>query len=142
MSKVLIIPGSPSQWSRCRWLMKIASSSGRPMLRSSWCCVPSPQSNRMRAPPARSSIAGSPRLGVGTEPAVPAKKIDRSMKRLARLADAPRPAQGKRQHERGQHEAAQAGEDLVDADRAAGGVGYRAGDRHRPSGEPERDERD
>ena len=34
MSNVLIIPGSPSQWSRCRWVMKIASRSGRPMLRS------------------------------------------------------------------------------------------------------------
>src|SRR3954449_3592938 len=39
----------------------------------------------MRSPPARSRIAGSPRLGVGTLPAVPAKKSERSM-RSARLA--------------------------------------------------------
>ena len=59
--------------------MKIASMSGSPMLRRSWCCVPSPQSNRSRSPPARSSSAGRPRLGVGTLPAVPAKKSDRSI---------------------------------------------------------------
>src|SRR3954468_21509871 len=87
MSKVLIIPGSPSQWSRCRWVMKIASSSGSPMLRRSWCCVPSPQSNRIRSPPARSRIAGRPRLGVGTLPAVPAKKSETSIG-PARLAGA------------------------------------------------------
>src|SRR4051794_40192350 len=85
MSNVLIIPGNPSQWSRCRWLMKIASRSGSPMLLRSWCWVPSPQSNRIRSPPARNRIAGSPRLGVGTLPAVPAKKSERSM-RPARLA--------------------------------------------------------
>ena len=34
-----------------------------------------------RSPPARSSSAGSPRRAVGTEPAVPAKKSDRSMGR-------------------------------------------------------------
>ena len=60
MSKVLSIPGSPSQWSRCRWVMKIASTSGSPMLRSSWCWVPSPQSNSIRSPPARSSMRAGP----------------------------------------------------------------------------------
>ena len=59
--------------------MKIASSSGSPAERSNCCWVPSPQSNRIRSPPARSRIAGSPRRGVGTEPAVPAKKSERSM---------------------------------------------------------------
>ena len=59
--------------------MKIASSSGSPAERSSCCWVPSPQSNRIRSPPARSRIAGSPRRAVGTEPAVPAKKSERSM---------------------------------------------------------------
>ena len=61
--------------------MKTASSSGRPTERSSCCWVPSPQSNRSRSPPARSSSAGSPRRAVGTEPAVPAKKTDRSTAR-------------------------------------------------------------
>src|SRR4051794_41524594 len=58
--------------------MKIASSSGSPTDRRSCFCVPSPQSNRICSPPARSRIAGSPRRAVGTEPAVPAKKSDRS----------------------------------------------------------------
>ena len=68
--------------------MKIASSSGSPTERSSCCWVPSPQSNRMRSPPARSSSAGRPRRAVGTEPAVPAKKSERSMAapRLERAA--------------------------------------------------------
>src|SRR3954454_8229182 len=61
--------------------MKIASSSGSPTERRSCCWVPSPQSNSSRSPPARSSIAGSPRRAVGTEPAVPAKKSERSMAR-------------------------------------------------------------
>ncbi len=78
-SKVLSIPTSPSQWSRWKWVMKIASSSGRPIDRRSCCWVPSPQSNRMRSPPARSTIAGSPRRAVGTDPAVPAKKSERSI---------------------------------------------------------------
>ena len=63
--------------------MKIASSSGSPTERSSCCWVPSPQSNRMRSPPARSSSAGRPRRAVGTEPAVPAKKSERSMVRAS-----------------------------------------------------------
>src|SRR4051794_18741487 len=68
--------------------MKIASSSGSPAERSSCCWVPSPQSKRMRSPPARSRIAGSPRRAVGTEPAVPAKKSERSMAGLILGADA------------------------------------------------------
>src|SRR3954470_24807199 len=63
--------------------MKIASSSGSPTERRSCCWVPSPQSNSSRSPPARSSIAGSPRRAVGTEPAVPAKKSERSMARAS-----------------------------------------------------------
>src|SRR4051812_26931165 len=50
-----------------------------PMERTSWRCVPSPQSNRMRSPPRRTSSAGRPRRAVGAEPAVPAKNSDRSM---------------------------------------------------------------
>src|SRR5918995_306705 len=61
--------------------MKTASSSGRPIERSSCCWVPSPQSNSSRSPPARSSSAGSPRRAEGTEPAVPAKNSERSMGR-------------------------------------------------------------
>src|SRR3954454_177571 len=61
--------------------MKIASSSGSPTERRSCCWVPSPQSNSSRSPPARSSIAGSPREAVGTEPVLPAKKSERSMAR-------------------------------------------------------------
>ena len=64
-SNVLSIPISPSQWSRCRCEMKIASRSGSPIERSSCCWVPSPQSNRIRWPPARSSSAGRPRRGSG-----------------------------------------------------------------------------
>ena len=41
--------------------------------------MPSPQSKRIRSPPARSSSAGSPRRAVGTEPAVPAKNSETSM---------------------------------------------------------------
>ena len=59
--------------------MNTAPTSGRPTERSSCCWVPSPQSNRIRSPPARSSSAGSPRRAVGTDPAVPAKKSDTSM---------------------------------------------------------------
>ena len=59
--------------------MKTASSSGSPTERSSCCCVPSPQSNSSRSPPARSSSAGRPRRAEGTEPAVPAKKSERSI---------------------------------------------------------------
>src|SRR5215213_3250134 len=59
--------------------MKTASSSGRPAERSSCCWVPSPQSIRIRSPPARSRIAGRPRRAVGTDPAVPAKNTERSI---------------------------------------------------------------
>ena len=62
-------------------MRKTASSSGRPIERSSCCWVPSPQSNSSRSPPARSSSAGSPRRAEGTEPAVPAKKSERSIGR-------------------------------------------------------------
>src|SRR4051794_24454563 len=70
--------------------MNTASTSGRPIERSSCCWVPSPQSNSSRSPPARSSSAGSPRRAVGTDPAVPAKNSDRSMRgpRLVRNGDA------------------------------------------------------
>src|SRR3954449_5649297 len=63
--------------------MKIASSSGSPTERRSCCWVPSPQSNSSRSPPARSRVAGSPRRAVGTEPAVPAKKSERSIARAS-----------------------------------------------------------
>src|SRR4051794_38614189 len=70
--------------------MKIASMSGSPTERSNCCCVPSPQSNRSRSPPARSRIAGSPRRAVGTDPAVPAKKIERSTRvTLGRVLEKP-----------------------------------------------------
>src|SRR4051794_30701478 len=51
----------------------------RPIERTSWRCVPSPQSKRMRSPPRRTSSAGRPRRAVGAEPAVPAKNRERSM---------------------------------------------------------------
>src|SRR3954453_17174237 len=50
-----------------------------PIERTSWRCVPSPQSNRMRSPPRRTSSAGRPRRAVGAEPAVPAKDRERSI---------------------------------------------------------------
>ncbi len=59
--------------------MKMLSRSSSPTERSSWRCVPSPQSNSSRSPPRRISIAGRPRRALGTEPAVPAKNSDRSM---------------------------------------------------------------
>src|SRR5215212_1633992 len=59
--------------------MKTSVRSIRPTERSSWRCVPSPQSNRIRSAPRRSSSAGRPRRAVGTEPAVPAKKSERSI---------------------------------------------------------------
>src|SRR3954471_23989686 len=49
------------------------------MERSSWRCVPSPQSNSSRSPPRRISVAGRPRRAVGAEPAVPRKSTSRSM---------------------------------------------------------------
>ena len=52
------IPTRPSQWSRWKWVMNTASSSGSPTERSSCCWVPSPQSNSSRSPPARSSVRG------------------------------------------------------------------------------------
>ena len=45
------MPGSPSQWSAWKWVMKTASRSGRPAERSSCRWVPSPQSNSSRSPP-------------------------------------------------------------------------------------------
>src|SRR5919206_3185399 len=78
-SKDLSRPGRPSQWSRCRWVRKTSSTSARPTVRSSWRCVPSPQSNSRRSPPRRTSSAGRPRRAVGTEPAVPAKNSERSI---------------------------------------------------------------
>src|SRR3954469_3983101 len=78
-SNVFSIPGSPSQWSTCKWVMKTSLMSLRPMDRTSWRCVPSPQSKSRRSPPRRTSSAGSPRRAVGAEPAVPAKKSERSM---------------------------------------------------------------
>src|SRR3954471_23497146 len=63
--------------------MKTSSNSTRPIERSSWRCVPSPQSKSRRSPPRRSSVAGSPRRAVGTEPAVPAKNSDRSIRSRA-----------------------------------------------------------
>ena len=63
------------------------SASGRPRRRStsptsersSWRCVPSPQSNRRRSPPRRTSVAEGARRAVGIEPAVPRKTTSRSM---------------------------------------------------------------
>src|SRR3954469_18041927 len=63
--------------------MKTSVISLSPIHRTSWRCVPSPQSNSRRSPPRRTSSAGRPRRAVGAEPAVPAKKTDRSMVRLA-----------------------------------------------------------
>src|SRR4051794_4313598 len=80
-SKVLSSPGSPSQWSAWKWVRKTSSRSARPTERRSWRWVPSPQSNSSRPPPRRTSTAGMPRRAVGTEPAVPAKKIERSVTR-------------------------------------------------------------
>ena len=45
--------------------MKTSSSSTSPIERSSWRCVPSPQSNSRRSPPRRTSVAGRPRRGGG-----------------------------------------------------------------------------
>ena len=59
--KVFSIPGSPSQWSAWKWVRKISSRSIRPIERTSWRWVPSPQSNSSRSPPRRTSVAGSPR---------------------------------------------------------------------------------
>src|SRR4051794_15961013 len=59
--------------------MKMSVRSASPTDLSSWRWVPSPQSKRMRSPPRRTSSAGSPRRAVGAEPAVPAKKSERSM---------------------------------------------------------------
>src|SRR4051794_25714122 len=77
------MPGSPSQWSAWWWVRNTACMSGRPTVRSNWRCVPSPQSNSSRSPPRRSSVAGRPRRAVGTEPAVPAKNSDRSIRSRA-----------------------------------------------------------
>ena len=78
-AKDLSIPGSPNQWSAWKWVMNTHSTSASPTERSSWRCVPSPQSNSSRSPPRRTSTAGSPRRGLGTEPPVPAKNSERSM---------------------------------------------------------------
>src|SRR3954452_3992734 len=59
--------------------MKTSVISLSPTDRTSWRCVPSPQSTSRRSPPRRTSSAGSPRRAVGAEPAVPAKKSERSM---------------------------------------------------------------
>ena len=59
--------------------MKTSVRSVRPTDRSSWRCVPSPQSIRIRSAPRRTSTAGRPRRALGTEPAVPAKKTENSM---------------------------------------------------------------
>src|SRR5438034_4620255 len=59
--------------------MKTSVMSLRPIERTSWRCVPSPQSNSTRSPPRRTSRAGSPRRAVGAEPAVPAKNSERSI---------------------------------------------------------------
>src|SRR6059036_1080193 len=50
-----------------------------PIERTSWRCVPSPQSKSTRSPPRRTSRAGRPRRAVGAEPAVPAKNSERSI---------------------------------------------------------------
>src|SRR3954468_24490228 len=60
----------------------------RPIDRTSWRCVPSPQSNSRRSPPRRTSSAGSPRRAGGAAPAVPAKKTDRSTARWTVVAGA------------------------------------------------------
>src|SRR3954470_6559455 len=77
------MPGRPSQWSAGRWLRYTASTPGRPTVRRSWRWVPSPQSNRSRSPPRRSRTAGRPRRAVGTDPAVPAKNSERSIRSRA-----------------------------------------------------------
>src|SRR5579875_2931279 len=59
--------------------MKISVSSLSPTEETSWRWVPSPQSNRILSAPRRTRIAGRPRRAVGTEPAVPTKKIDMSI---------------------------------------------------------------
>src|SRR5690242_6758011 len=61
--------------------MNTSVSSISPAELTSCRCVPSPQSNRMRSPPRRTSSDGSPRRAVGIEPAVPAKNTDRSTSR-------------------------------------------------------------
>src|SRR3989442_74179 len=78
-SKVLSMPGRPSQWSTCRWVMNTSVMSLRPIERTSWRCVPSPQSNSTRSPPRRTSRAGRPRRAVGAEPAAPAKNSERAI---------------------------------------------------------------
>src|SRR5437879_1508276 len=49
-----------------------------PTERTSWRCVPSPQSNSTRSPPRMSSTAGRPRRALGTAPPVPRKNSERS----------------------------------------------------------------
>src|SRR3954454_20302897 len=61
--------------------MKTSVMSLSPIERTNWRCVPSPQSKSRRSPPRRTSSAGSPRRAVGADPAVPAKKSERSMVR-------------------------------------------------------------
>ena len=78
-ANVFSIPGSPSTWSAWKWVMNRSSSSISPTELISWRWVPSPQSISSRSPPRRMSVAGSPRRGLGDEPAVPRKRTSRSM---------------------------------------------------------------
>src|ERR1700730_14474065 len=59
--------------------MNTLSMSASPIERTSWRCVPSPQSNSSRSPPRLTSTAGSPRRALGTDPPVPTKNSERSM---------------------------------------------------------------
>src|SRR5206468_2045729 len=81
---VLSMPGSPSTWSAWKWVMNTSSTSTRPTERTSWRCVPSPQSNSILSPPRCTSVAGSPRRAVGAEPAVPRKSTSRFMAGLSK----------------------------------------------------------
>ena len=70
-SNVLTIPISPSQWSRWKWVMKIAPTSGSPIERSSCCWVPSPQSNKDISPLRSSATPERLRCGAGMAEPVP-----------------------------------------------------------------------
>src|SRR5687767_5246298 len=69
--------------------MNRSSSSIRPTELISCRCVPSPQSISSRSPPRLTSVAGSPRRGLGEEPAVPRKRTSRSIGPLCCLAGFP-----------------------------------------------------
>ena len=75
--------GQPEVWSAWKCVRKTSSTSTSPIdERSSWRCVPSPQSKSSRSPPRRRSSAEGARRAVGTEPDVPRKTRSRSTRQV------------------------------------------------------------